>query len=61
MGSKDIKPYVHEGEVLTPVKVLGVTLYADPQTVKDYNESLDRVHQAFRRSGDSRRFHGSYP
>lgn len=43
---KDIKPHVIEGDVIVPVKVLGVTLRADVETVAKYQTAVEQARDA---------------
>jgi hypothetical protein len=47
--SKQLQRKVYEGDVIQSVKVLGVTLKADAETVARYEASLAQVKQALAR------------
>ena len=40
---------VYEGEIISSVKVLGVTLKADDKTVQSYNEAVDNLRKSLKR------------
>ena len=52
---KELVRKVYEGDVVRPVKVLGVTLTADTETVARYEESLVRVKQSLARLREATR------
>ena len=47
--SKEMQRTVYEGDVIQSVKVIGITLKADPETVARYNESVARLKQSLAR------------
>lgn len=44
--SQELQRKVYEGDVIQSVKVIGITLKADPETVARYNESVARLRQS---------------